>query len=49
METYAEALMAITHAVYKERVYALNDYMTVRAWFSAKTLKLCWDPLTGSR
>ena len=40
LETYVEALLAIAHAVYKERIYTLNDYMTVRAWFSTKTIKL---------
>jgi len=40
LETYAEALITIAHALYKERIYTLNDYMTVRAWFSTKTIKL---------
>mgnify|MGYP000683947699 CR=1 FL=1 len=40
LETYAEALLAIAHAVYKERIYTLNDYVTVRAWISAKAIKL---------
>ena len=40
LKTYAEALMTIAHAVYKERIYTLNDYVTVKKWFSKKTLKL---------
>ncbi len=40
LRTYTEALMAIAHAVYKERIYTLNDYVTVKLWFSEKTLEL---------
>ena len=40
LETYAEALVSIAHAVYKERIYTLNDYATVKGWFSKRTLRL---------
>ena len=40
LRTYAEVLMTLAHAVYKERVYTLNDYVTVKLWFSKKTLEL---------
>jgi len=40
LKTYAEALMTIAHAVYKERIYTLNDYIAVRTWLSEKTLRL---------
>lgn len=40
LKTYAEALTTIAHAVYKERIYTLNDYATVRAWLSRETLRL---------
>ena len=40
LETYAEALVSIAHAVYKERIYTLNDYATVKGWLSKKTLRL---------
>jgi len=40
LETYAEALVSIAHAVYKERIYTLNDYATVKKWFSKRTLRL---------
>lgn len=40
LETYVEALLAIAHALYKERIYTLNDYVTVKSWFSRKTIRL---------
>jgi len=43
LESYAEALVASSHAVYKERIYTLNDYFTVERWTSKKTLKLAQE------
>jgi len=40
LEGYAEALVAASHAIYKERIYTLNDYLTVEEWTSKKTIKL---------
>ena len=40
LEGYAEALLAVGHAVYKEKLYTLNDYMVLREWLSKKTLDL---------
>jgi hypothetical protein len=40
LERYAEALVAASHATYKERIYTLNDYFTVDRWTSKKTIKL---------
>lgn len=40
LETYVEALLSIAHALYKERIYTLNDYVTVKSWFSRKTIRL---------
>ena len=37
---YAEALLSASHAIYKERIYTLNDYVTVDKWLSPKSLKL---------
>jgi hypothetical protein len=31
LESYAEALVAASHAIYKERIYTLNDFFTVEA------------------
>ena len=43
LEGYAEALVAASHAIYKERIYTLNDYFTVEKWASKKTLKLAQE------
>ena len=43
LKSYAKALMAIAHVVYKERIYTLNDYVTVKLWFSEKVLELAKD------
>lgn len=43
LETYAEALVAAAHAVYKERIYTLNDYFTTEKWTSKRTLKLAQE------
>ena len=40
LKTYAETLLAIAHAIYKERIYTLNDYVTVRSWFSKRSIRL---------
>ena len=40
LESYAEALVAASHAMYKERVYTLNDYFTVRDWADERTFQL---------
>lgn len=37
---YAEALLSASHAIYKERIYTLNDYVTVDRWLSTRSLKL---------
>jgi hypothetical protein len=43
LERYAEALVAASHAIYKERIYTLNDYFTVDRWTSRKTIKLAQE------
>lgn len=50
LEAHAEALTAIAHAIYKERIYTLLDYATVSKWYSRRTRKLaeelnCLDAL----
>jgi hypothetical protein len=40
LESYAEALVSAAHAVYKERIYTLNDYFTVKEWATEETFKL---------
>jgi hypothetical protein len=43
LERYAEALVTALHAIYKERIYTLNDYFTVERWASRKTVKLAQE------
>jgi len=43
LESYAEALVAASHAIYKERIYTLNDFFTVEEWMSKKTIKLAQE------
>jgi hypothetical protein len=43
LERYAEALVTASHAIYKERIYTLNDYFTVERWVSKKTVKLAQE------
>jgi len=43
LESYAEALVAASHAIYKERIYTLNDYFTLEKWTSKKTVKLAQE------
>jgi hypothetical protein len=40
LESYAEALPVAAHAIYKEKIYTLNDYFTIKEWVSAKSFKL---------
>jgi hypothetical protein len=40
LESYAEALISAAHAIYKERIYTLNDYFTVKEWTTEETFKL---------
>ncbi|QOJ79265.1 nucleotidyltransferase family protein [Infirmifilum lucidum] len=40
LSTYAEALVAAAHAVYKEKLYTLNDYYTVKKWATGETRRL---------
>jgi len=43
LESYAEALVAASHAIYKERLYTLNDFFTVEEWTSKKTIRLAQE------
>jgi hypothetical protein len=43
LERYTEALVTASHAIYKERIYTLNDYFTVERWASKKTTKLAQE------
>jgi len=43
VESYAEALAAASHAIYKERIYTLNDFFTVEKWASKKTIRLAQE------
>jgi len=43
LERYAEALVAASHAIYKERIYTLNDFFTVEKWITKKTVKLAQE------
>jgi hypothetical protein len=40
LKSYAEALVAASHAIYKERNYTLNDYFTIKQWVSTKSFKM---------
>ncbi|MHA1833584.1 MAG: nucleotidyltransferase family protein [Candidatus Baldrarchaeia archaeon] len=40
LEDYVEALVAAAHAVYKERIYTLNDYFTVSEWVLRKSFDI---------
>jgi len=40
LNSYAEALVSAAHAVYKERIYTLNDYFTIKEWTTEETFKL---------
>jgi hypothetical protein len=40
LESYAEALVSAAHAIYKERIYTLNDYFTVKEWANERTFRL---------
>lgn len=43
LEKPAEALIVAAHAIYKERIYTLNDYVTIKMWVSRKTVRLARD------
>jgi hypothetical protein len=40
LEPYAEAVVVAAHAIYKERIYTLNDYFTFKKRVSKKSFKL---------
>jgi len=40
LERCVEALATASHAVYKEKIYTLNDYFTIRDWVDKKTFQL---------
>ena len=40
LESYVEALVSVAHAIYKERIYTLNDYFTVKEWTREETFRL---------
>jgi len=40
LEKPVEALTSAAHAIYKEKLYTLNDYFTVERWTTGKTLKV---------
>jgi hypothetical protein len=40
LESYAEALVTASHAIYKERIYTLNDYLTIKEWADEKAFQL---------
>jgi len=43
LESYAEALVVACHAIYKERIYTLNDYFTVERWANRKAIRLAQE------
>ena len=43
LESYAEALVAASHAIYKEWIYTLNDFFTTEKWMSKKTVRLAQE------
>ncbi len=40
LEPYAEALTAVSHAIYKEQIYTLNDYFTIKKWATGRSFRL---------
>jgi len=40
LEGYVEALVSAAHAIYKECIYTLNDYFTVKEWATEETFRL---------
>jgi len=38
--SYVEALVSAAHAIYKECIYTLNDYFTVKEWTTEETFRL---------
>jgi len=43
LDSYVESLVSACHAVYKERIYTLNDFFTVEEWTSKKTIRLAQE------
>ncbi len=43
LESYAEALVVASHAIYKERIYTLNDFFTIEKWASRETMRLAQE------
>jgi len=43
LECYAEALVIAAHAVYKEGIYTLNDFFTVKKWASKRSFELAGE------
>jgi hypothetical protein len=43
LESYAEVLVVACHAIYKERIYTLNDYFTVERWANRKAIRLAQE------
>ena len=39
LSSSAEVLVTMAHSTYKERIYTLNDFFTVKKWMS-KTVRL---------
>lgn len=37
----AEAALTAAHAIYKEKLYTLNDYITISRWADGETLQVC--------
>jgi len=40
LRPYAEVIVVVAHALYKEHLVTLNDYLTFKKWFSSETDKL---------
>lgn len=40
LEPYAEAVVVAAHAIYKERIYTLNDYFTLKKTLSKRSFEL---------
>lgn len=41
LNTYAEAVVTLAHAIDKEWIYTLNDYYTISMWLDNRALNLC--------
>jgi hypothetical protein len=40
LKSYAGALVSATQAIYKECIYTLNDYFTIKEWKTEETFTL---------